>query len=66
MLFLLAGVGAGLLYSAQIGLRNSTQLCALWIPAFAPTGRGKLGMTVIKFFAHHSVWSISVQKGMNP
>ena len=27
-------------------------------PAFAPTGRGKQGMTVIKFFANHSVWSI--------
>ena len=40
-----------LLYSAQIGLRNTTQLCVLWIPAFA-------GMTVIKFFANHSVWSI--------
>ena len=40
------------LYSAHIGLRNSTQLGALWIPAFA-------GMTVIEFFANHSVWSIS-------
>ena len=27
-------------------------------PAFAPTGRGELGMTVIEFFANHSVWSI--------
>ncbi len=39
------------LYSEQIGLRNSTQLGVLWIPAFA-------GMTVIEFFANHSVWSI--------
>ena len=38
-------------YSEQIGLRNSTQPGVVWIPAFA-------GMTVIKFFANHSVWSI--------
>ena len=42
------------LYSAQIGLRNSTQPGALWIPAFA-------GMTVIEFFANHSVWSIKTE-----
>ena len=41
------------LYSAQIGLRNSTQPGALWIPAFA-------GMTVIEFFANYSVWSIAI------
>ena len=45
-------VGTAMLYSAQIGLRNSTQLCVLWIPAFA-------GMTVIKFFANHFVGSIT-------
>ncbi len=28
-------------------------------PAFAPTIRDKLGMTVMKFFANHSVWSIN-------
>ena len=44
------------LYSAQIGLRNSTQPGALWIPAFA-------GMTVIEFFANHSVWSIASRFG---
>ncbi len=43
------------LYSEQIGLRNSTQLGVLWIPAFA-------GMTVIEFFANHSVWSIACER----
>ena len=48
---------AGLLYLKQIGLRNSTQLCVLWIPAFA-------GMTATRFFANHFVWSISVDPAM--
>ena len=42
------------LYSDEIGLRNSTQLCMVWIPAFA-------GMTTTRFFANHSVWSIRMK-----
>ena len=43
------------IYSDDIGLRNSTQLGMVWIPAFA-------GMTTTRFFANHSVWSITSQK----
>ena len=42
-----------LIYSDEIGLRNSTQLGVVWIPAFA-------GMTTTRFFANHFVRSIAI------
>ena len=47
------------LYSARFAMDSLRRPTA---PAFAPTGRGKQGMTVIEFFANHSVWSIIAQK----
>ena len=58
MIYMLGANWFAKLYSARCAMDTLRRPSA---PAFAPTGRGKLGMTTTRFFANHFVWSITTE-----